>query len=101
VTQNPNVLCLVPPIEEEVLEIANKLKVKSLVGYDEIPNKIVKQCNQTIKKPLTFIIHLSLSSGIFPNQMKIAKVQPTFKKVQKQNTENYRPILIVCFFKNS
>jgi hypothetical protein len=56
---------------------------------------IVKQCIPTVKKLLTFIINLSLSSGIFPNQMKIAKVRPIFKKGQKQNTENYRPILIL------
>jgi hypothetical protein len=47
---------------------------------------------------LTFIIHLSLSSGIFPNQMKIAKVRPIFKKGQKQNIENYRPISILSGF---
>jgi hypothetical protein len=74
VTQNPNLLFLAPATEEEVLQIANKLKMKSLAGYDEIPDMIVKQCIQTIKKPSTFIINLSLSSGIFPNQMKIAKV---------------------------
>jgi hypothetical protein len=48
--------------------------MKSLAGFDEIPDIIVKQCIHAVKKPLTFIINLSLSSGIFPSQMKIAKV---------------------------
>jgi hypothetical protein len=74
ITQNPNVLFLAPATEEEVLQIAKKLKMESSAGYDEIPDMIVKQCKHTVKKPLTFIINLSLSSGIFPNQMKIAKV---------------------------
>jgi hypothetical protein len=52
--------------------------MKSSAGYDEI--MIVKQCIHTVWKPLTFIINLSLSSGIFPNQMKIAKILPIFKK---------------------
>jgi hypothetical protein len=56
---------------------------------------IVKQCIQTIKKLLTFIINLSLGSGIFPNQIKIAKVRHICKKGQKQNIENYRPISIL------
>jgi hypothetical protein len=59
VTQNPNVLFL--------LQIAKKLKMKSSAGYDEIPDMIVKQCIHTVKKPLTFIINLSLSSGVFTN----------------------------------
>jgi hypothetical protein len=72
--------------------------MKSSAGYDEIPDMIVKQCIHTVKKPSTVIINLSLSSGIFPNQMKIAKVRPIFKKGQKQNIENYRPILILSGF---
>jgi hypothetical protein len=58
VTQNPNVLFLATAPEEEVLQIAKKLKVKSLAGYDEIPDMIVKQCIHTVKKPLTFRINL-------------------------------------------
>jgi hypothetical protein len=72
--------------------------MKSLAGYDEIPDMIVKQCIHTVKKPLTFIINLSLSSGIFPNQMEIAKVRPILKKGQKQNIENYRQISILSCF---
>jgi hypothetical protein len=73
--------------------------MESSAGYDEIPDMILKQCIHTVKKPLTFIINLSLSSGIFPNQMKIAKVRPIFKKGHKQNIEHYRPILILFGFK--
>jgi hypothetical protein len=72
--------------------------MKSSAGYDEIPDMIVKQCMHTVKKSLTFIINLSISSGIFPNQMKIAKVQCIFKKGQKQNIENYRRISILSGF---
>ena len=71
---NPNVLFLVPVTEEEVLKVTSKLKTKISAGFDEILDMIVKQCIQFIKKPLTFIFNLSLSSGIFPDQMKIAKV---------------------------
>jgi hypothetical protein len=91
-------LFLAPATEEEVLQIFRKLKMKSSAGYDEILNIIIKHCIHIVKKPLTFIINLSLSSGIFPNQMKIAKVQPIFKKGQKHNIENYRLISILSGF---
>jgi hypothetical protein len=38
------VLLLGLATEEEVLQIAKKLKMKSLAGFDEIPDMIVKQC---------------------------------------------------------
>jgi hypothetical protein len=50
------------------------------------------------KKPLTFIFNLSLCSGIFPNQMKIAKGWPIFKKGQKHEVSNYRPIQFCQYF---
>jgi hypothetical protein len=62
------------PFDDIITKFYCKLKMKSLEGYDEIPYMIVKQCIQVIKKHSTFIINLSLSSGIFPNQMKIPKV---------------------------
>jgi hypothetical protein len=64
-------LFLAPVTEEEVLKDTSKLKTKITVDYDEIPDLIVKQCIHTIKN--LFIFNLSLSSGSFPNQMKIAK----------------------------
>jgi hypothetical protein len=81
------------------LQVTSKLKTKLSTGIDELPDMIVKQCIQTIKKPLTFIFNLSLRSGIFPNQMKTAKVRPLFQKGQKQkNIANYRRISILSVF---
>jgi hypothetical protein len=57
VTQNPNVLFLAPVTEEEVLQVTSKVKTKISAGYDEIPDMIVKQCIQIIKKPLNFVIN--------------------------------------------
>jgi hypothetical protein len=42
------------------------LKGKHSVGYDDIPECIVKQCIQVVKKPFTHIYNVSLNSGVFP-----------------------------------
>ena len=40
---------------------------------------IVKKMIHVLVKPLTHILNLSLSNGIFPDKMKIAKVIPIIK----------------------
>ena len=45
-----------------------------------------------IAPPLAFVINLSLRSGIFPDDWKMAKVIPLHKNGPADNFENYRPI---------
>ena len=47
-----------------------------------------------IIKPLTYLINLSFSAGIFPTELNTNKVVPIFKKSDKTNIENYRPVAI-------
>ena len=51
-----------------------------------------KQTVDTIALPLTIIFNLSLQSGKLPNVWKEAIVVPIFKKGQRSNPENYRPV---------
>ena len=45
--------------------------------------------------PLTSIINQSLYTGIFPENLKLAKVLPLFKKGDNQLFNNYRPISLL------
>ena len=67
-------------------------------GYDEIPASILKQCIDTYIDPLTYLINLSINQGIFPSELKIAKVIPIYKSYDKQLVRNYRPISVLPFF---
>ena len=62
---------------------------------------MVKQCIKLLKKSLANIYNASLESEIFPDQLKIVKVAPLYKKGDKRDIRNYRPIarLSVFFFK--
>ena len=42
--------------------------------------------------------NLSLTTGIFPDQLKIARVVPIFKSDDKFAVNNYRPISVLPFF---
>ena len=63
-----------------MISLTKKLKNKITAGYDDIPESLVKQYIQLMKKPLTFIYNLSLSSGVFPDEWKTTIVKPLYKK---------------------
>ena len=44
---------------------------------------------------LTLIINQSITAEIFPENLKIAEVIPTYKKDDQCQIKNYRPILIL------
>ena len=81
--------------EETTMEALNNLKPKHSCGHDGISTKLLKTCKHAICKPLTLIINQMLSTGIFPDNLKIAKVIPLFKKGDKALFDNYRPISIL------
>ena len=81
--------------EEDIFKIISKLDSKNSTDYDQISSDLLKRINEYIHKPLTYIVNKSLSSGIFPNKLKIAKVIPIFKKDDAHLCNNYRPISLL------
>ena len=63
-----------------------------------ISTKILKQTMKEVATPLTHIVNLSLSHGIFPNDMKLAKIVAVFKNGNTKLFNNYRPICILPAF---
>ena len=59
-----------------------------------------KTGNDNFKIPdaLLSIINLSLSSGVFPDRLKISKIIPIFKSDNASLAQNYRPISILPAF---
>jgi len=78
-----------------VVSLTKNLKDKLTAGYDFNNQKLVKQCIQLIKGPLTHIYNVSLRSGVFPDELKLAKVKPLYKKGDRYDIQNYRPISII------
>ena len=89
---------LFPTDSTEVMNIVNCLKNKSSSGVDDIPVTILKSSIFHIAKPLAAIINCSLSTGVFPDTLKIARVTPIFKDGEKELFQNYRPISVLPSF---
>ena len=55
------------------MEVLNNLKQKLSCGHDGISSRLLKASKTVVCKPLTLIINQTLTSGIFPDTLKIAK----------------------------
>ena len=67
-------------------------------AYDELPSYIAKQWIDNYVMPLIYIINMSLMEGIFPSELKLAKIVPIFKPAESDKITNYRPISVLSFF---
>jgi hypothetical protein len=74
------------------------LKSKNSYGYDEISTKILKASALYILSPLTYIFNKILQAGIFPDRLKFSEVKPLYKKGDKSELSNYRPISLLPTF---
>ena len=92
---NANTIYFSPTTKYEITDIVTSLSNKQSAGHDDISNFILKSIITSIADPLTHIFNRSILSGIFPKQMKIAKVIPLYKKGDDLDTGNYRPISLL------
>jgi hypothetical protein len=92
---NNNTMFLRPVDSTEIYRIIMTLKNSKASGYDSITTKVLKSCAQYICIPLAHVINLSFVEGIFPEKLKLSIVKPLFKKGNKQDPSNYRPIALI------
>jgi len=80
--------------ELELFEVVKKLKPSKTCIGNCISSSVLKDSFTFISKPLLYICNLSFETGIFPDQLKVSKIIPIFKKGRKTEMSNYRPISI-------
>ena len=71
------------------------LKRSKATGPDNLPPGMLKDCSNELPGPLCFLINLSMTSGMIPNEWKLAKCVPIFKYGGRTDPGNYRPISIL------
>ncbi|MEE8341005.1 MAG: reverse transcriptase family protein, partial [Candidatus Neomarinimicrobiota bacterium] len=87
------------PVDHNDIEKAiDSIAGKPSCGYDCISTNFMKNNKEVLVPPLTFLINQSLSTGQFPDKLKIAKVTPVYKKDSPNQIDNYRPISLLPAF---
>ena len=71
------------------------LKRKKAVGVDKFPSGMIKDAASVLAASMTFLINMSMQTGLVPSDWKIAKVIPVFKSGNKSELDNYRPISVL------
>ena len=89
-----------PTSSDEIVRTIDQCKSKYSSGWDNIPMAVIKSVGSHIAAPFAHICNLSFSTGIFPSDMKIAKVTPIFESDDHEEFSNYRPISLLPNFSN-
>lgn len=83
---------------DEMIKIISNFESKYSSGYDDIPMVVIKAVKYNIAYPLVHLVNSSFISGIFPNQLKVAKIKPLYKNGNPAEFVNYRPISLLSAF---
>ena len=78
--------------EKRVREALEKLDPRKAKGPDEVSPWVLKECAEELSLPIFMIFTNSLEQGKLPDIRKSANITPIFKKGNKNNPLNYRPV---------
>ena len=107
ITCNVNPMFYVNSVNDSiVLQYVSVAQVRNIItslnesspAWDHLFPFVMKQCVDTCVEPITVLINNSFYHGIFPDELKLARVVPIFKSGDLSKIYNYRPISISLFF---
>jgi hypothetical protein len=87
-----------PTDTHEIYKILMQINTAKSAGIDNFKWKIFKHCVTEILTPLDHICNLSLTQGVFPSRLKVARVTPIYKAKDVSDFTNYRPVSVLPLF---
>ena len=79
----------------DLISIIGSLDATKATGLDGITPKILKKSADIVNPSQLKIINISISTGQFPDLLKVAKIIPIHKSGTQDDPANYRPISIL------
>ena len=89
-----------PISSSNVLYFPNKLSKSKATGLDSISAKLMWEWAHLISIPFCNIFNKSLSSDLFPDDRKCAKLTPLFKQREQTDVDNYWPVPVISIWEN-
>ena len=75
-----------------ISKLLQNLNIHKAMGPDQINAKILRELQDILAPILEIIFNHSLNTGIVPSDWKMADITPLFKKGDRSQPNNYRPI---------
>ena len=82
--------------EQGVKKLLQKSNPQKATGPDMIPARILRECSEELAPILTIVFNRTLQTGCVPEDWKQANVSAVFKKGQRYDPANYRPVSLTC-----
>lgn len=79
----------------DIIDIISKLDLNKSCGYDDISPKMLSQCKNIISPYLTRIFNKMISTSMYPDDLKIAKIIPLPKECNATQVQQFRPIALL------
>jgi len=87
-----------PLQQAELVTALDNLLSKTSLDLSNLSMSLLKKVIRTIERPILHIFNKSITTGVVPSKLKIAKVVPVFKSGDSQDMNNYRPISLLSNF---
>ena len=78
-----------PVAPATILKLLKQLNPAKSAGIDNLTGKFLKEGAPVLASPITDLVNLSISLSLFPDDCKIAKLKPLYKKEAKTKPKNY------------
>ena len=79
-----------------VKKLLDCLNPNKASGPDDLSVRMLKECSAEIAQVLACIFNQSLIHATVPDDWRQANLAPIYKKGEKYDTANYRPVSLTC-----
>ena len=81
--------------ENIISDFLKETKTNKTTGIDDLSGRFLKDGSKVLATPIVQICNLSIKLSTVPDECKIAKLKPLYKKGKKTDPKNYRPISLL------